>query len=108
MTIDTRLETSFAATPRPRAPRMPRLLLALGGSVGQDAVDAARAALEAAGVPVTVARDARSALEYGLHDPPDALLIDPGLPARDVVATMRFDARYAEEPGVAKLINVQL
>ena len=25
-----------------------------------------------------------------------------------VVATMRFDARYAEEPGVAKLINVQL
>ncbi len=25
-----------------------------------------------------------------------------------VVATMRFDARYAEEPGVAKLINIQL
>lgn len=90
MTIDTRLETSFAATPRPRAPRMPRLLLALGGSVGQDAVDAARAALEVAGVPVTVARDARSALESGLHDPPDALLIDPNLPAADVVSTLRF------------------
>jgi hypothetical protein len=25
-----------------------------------------------------------------------------------VVATMRFDAKFAEEPGVAKLINIQL
>jgi len=25
-----------------------------------------------------------------------------------VVATMRFDTKYAEEPGVVKLINIQL
>ena len=25
-----------------------------------------------------------------------------------VVATLRFDAKFAEEPGVAKLINIQL
>ena len=33
---------------------------------------------------------------------------DPSAGVLKIVATMRFDARYAEEPGVAKLINVQL
>jgi hypothetical protein len=33
---------------------------------------------------------------------------DPSAGVLKIVATLRFDARFAEEPGVAKLINVQL
>jgi len=87
--------SAASTTPRFDAPtrrpaRRPRVLLALGATIAAEAVDAARAALEAAGLPVTIARDTHGALESGLRDPPDALLIDPGLPAADVVATLRF------------------
>ena len=84
--------TTFTAsnTPRAAGSRRPRLLLALGATVAPEAIDAARIALDAEGLPVTVARDAEGALESGLHEPPDALPIDPTLSAADVVATLRF------------------
>lgn len=83
-------DPAVVSRPRARAPRRPRVLLALGAGFEADTLDAARRALEAGGVDVALARSVDAALEAGMSELPDALIVDPRLPAADVVATLRF------------------
>jgi CheY-like chemotaxis protein len=91
------VRASVAPSPRP----VKRILIADDQAVGRELL---RTIFESCGYEVSEARDGDEALAQASSHPPDLILLDIHMPARDgisVVAELRQDPRFASTPVIA-------